>query len=73
MTRKDYVAIAEVIKSSLDTMKEGLGVMAYDYDSFSFTAGHDSALEAISQGLIKVFEEDNPRFDSERFLRACGL
>lgn len=27
----------------------------------------------IAQDLTKLFSEDNPRFESKRFLKACGL
>ena len=69
MTRKDYEAIATVFCGASDFLKESLE----NPTSPAFVAGYNSAIEAISQGLIYILEEDNPRFDSERFLRACGL
>jgi hypothetical protein len=38
----------------------------------SWHASGESKRE-IAVNLAEAFETDNPRFDSERFLRACGV
>jgi len=48
MTRKDYQALAELIR-------QGLEPVQFTYE------------------LCKILENDNPRFDQAKFLKACGL
>lgn len=59
MTKKDYEAIASVIRKQWSEL----------------TAGPDSAalitLDLTSKGIADVMEQDNPRFDRARFLAAC--
>ena len=54
MTKKHYVAIAEIIKSE---------AMATPYGYRADIAGK----------LADYFKQDNPKFDRERFLTACGI
>lgn len=63
MTKKDYEAIAKVIHRCL------LGERPYDEWEAGFVAGARS----IALDLTQIFEADNPRFDREKFLRACGV
>jgi len=58
MTCKDYVALAEAIQ------------LAYEYKST--LTSHEMALR-IAGNIANVAAWDNPRFDRERFLKACGL
>ena len=59
MTRKDYVAMAQVIREEVDN---------FDSIPEAMTAIHN-----ITEGMAKVFKQDNERFDYERFISACGL
>ena len=61
MTRKDYIAIAEVIRREYLAPK--IGIDGVDKLSKS----------GVISGLSAVFREDNPNFDSRRFAEACGL
>ena len=56
MTRKDYVKIAEVLRSANETHGKH---------------GHWHVVHEIEQKLANVLAEDNPRFDRERFYKAC--
>jgi hypothetical protein len=47
MTRKDYEAIAKIIK-------------------FNKTKSQ------VTLGLASIFEDDNPNFDTGKFLKACS-
>lgn len=47
MTRKDYEAIAKVIKLN-ETKSQ------------------------VTLGLASIFEDDNPNFDTGKFLKACS-
>ena len=31
------------------------------------------AKETLAKEFIQMFEEDNPNFDDERFIKACGI
>lgn len=57
MTKKDYIAIAEALANA------------------RAATGDDkhSALTYAANQLAAVLARDNPRFDRERFLTACGV
>lgn len=61
--KKDFVAIAEIIKDELE---------------FATTVkGHclncSYRIRTLTSNLADYFEKQNPNFDRWRFLRACGL
>lgn len=55
MTKKDYIAIASVVKEARDMSRDNEEKMLVRH---------------IITGLIKVFKNDNDLFDSERFEKA---
>jgi hypothetical protein len=57
MTRKDYVMIAETVRA------------AFDVGPLANTQLRDFLARLLADGMAR----DNPRFDRERFLRACGI
>jgi hypothetical protein len=61
MTRKDYVLIAQVIKTQIDMS-----------DKFQEELSKVGA-QNIAYDLAWKLGEDNPRFDRARFLEACGV
>lgn len=64
MTKKDYQAIAAIfVKYDSDP----------ESDTDAFDAGHTTAVRDIAWQLCEVFKRDNPRFNRERFLAACGI
>jgi len=56
MTKKDYVFIAETLKSEL--INEN---------------GDKKTLQSLASQFSGRLAADNPRFNSQRFLKACGL
>ena len=56
MTRKDYKAIAGVIKRATFEDAEGTPVILR---------------QALLDGLTEILQSDNPRFDRGRFIAAC--
>jgi hypothetical protein len=60
MTRKDYELIANAFRLANGSTK------VTDYDA-------ESALGLLAEILGDRLEQDNPRFDRERFLTACGV
>jgi hypothetical protein len=59
MTRKDYVMIAEILKANREDFVQGDEGL--------------SLLYILSHQIANGLEEDNPRFDRQRFLVACGV
>ena len=54
MSRKDYIAIANIIRKC----KHGIST---------------ASQQKLAEELCELFLFDNERFDSEKFLEACGL
>ncbi len=61
ITRQHYKAIAEIIKET-----------PVDIDTDTTTTVERFRSE-ISRKLAVYFTNDNPRFDYEKFMAACGL
>ncbi len=59
MTRKDYVLIAETLADLMADFNNG---------------GDDTvSLTLVAVELAETLAKDNPRFDRDRFLTACGV
>jgi hypothetical protein len=58
MSRKDYVAMAEVIKREIDA---------------ATNTRQARSISNIARGMADTFKRDNSRFDRVRFYHACGL
>ncbi len=63
MTRKDYELLASAISVN-----------------YEFAVKHrkeqptpDFVIELLTQTLASVLKEDNPKFDKEKFFKACGM
>lgn len=57
MTRKDYIATADILDTLVATV-EGDALTA--------------VLDAVDEFAL-MFANDNPRFDRTRFINACGV
>lgn len=57
MTKIDYELIAQAINWGIN----------------GNTVETDSDIHAIVYNLANALEQDNPKFDREKFLRGCGL
>lgn len=64
MTRKDYVLIAQAIKWEHDTP----GI-----DGERERAIVERAQFNMASTIANALRTDNPRFDRERFMQACGF
>lgn len=56
MTRKHYIAVAQVLAAA----NEQVGYLS-----------PDALIKGITEGLADVFAADNPRFDRQRFIAAA--
>lgn len=63
MTKKDYVALASIIRNNLAIFSSSEG--GYE--------GERHAIKEVAGDLSAVLEKDTPRFDRSRFLKACGI
>ena len=57
MTRKDYILIAAAIAAA----------------KIDAMTGAEYARKCITHNIALALASDNPRFDRERFLKACGV
>ena len=64
MTKKDYCKFAEMVKYNLGNAGMADGLHA---------AAHAVGVADVARGMCDIFKADNPRFDRERFLKACGI
>ena len=65
MTRKDYEAIARAIATVMEATQ--------GYRNLDGDIGGQCALARLVGHLEVIFENDNPRFNSDKFAKACGL
>lgn len=63
MTRKDYERIASAINETRDTVIPGGEHRMYS----------DSTLDNLANRMADELQRDNPMFDRERFINACGV
>lgn len=61
MTRKDYVLIAEAISA------EAISAVG------PLSGAQIATLRKLASRLANKIAADNPRFDAERFVKACGF
>jgi hypothetical protein len=70
MTKKHFEAIAALVKDQgvrIDICQEG-----NDLDQDEAAAAW-RCLEGVANGLANMCANDNPNFDKQRFLTACGF
>lgn len=59
MTRKDYIAVAEVVRRS-------------KLEAAMFNLSSDVAMDALVDRLCTMFKADNANFNAETFKAACS-
>lgn len=64
MSKKDYELVARAIQSAHQACIDG-------YTSPEFKLDLAAAFQCVRSSLIAAFEDDNKRFDGERFTAAC--
>ena len=72
MSRKDYIAVAAGIKQQRADYIAAIQSAKNPSESQSAYAAL-CAVGSTAARLCGVFYSDNPRFDSKRFLEACGI
>lgn len=67
MTKKDYVLIATVLKELRPEIEPD------ETADPSFERGWQTALDDVCDAFARKLQIENPRFDSAKFLAACGV
>jgi len=65
MTKKDYEKMAAALAK--------FDHSPIDHDTDPYVVGRRIGISDAIYALSEVFRKDNPRFDQDRFLAACGL
>jgi hypothetical protein len=73
MTRKDYVMIANVIRETLNDIARDYERETISDNSRTLLVGERICARDIAYRLADQLRQDNPRFDTARFIEACGL
>jgi len=73
LTKKDFKAVADAINSvTLMAMEPG-GTIGTAQERVNLRDGVNITRKQIAIDLADYFATRNPRFDRERFMKACGL
>ena len=78
MTRKDYELIARVFRSYADADAATAAAQNdttghYKYTQSETDRARITRLECMAESMCNALRLDNPRFNRETFLKACGL
>jgi hypothetical protein len=65
MTKKDYKAIADVIKNELD--------LNIDNPNMPINYNCRLILKSVARDLATIFQSKDNKFDRDEFLAICGL
>ena len=60
LSRKHFIAISEVINRFMSA-------------DMRFQHSRDEAFSEFVEGLCYYFKQENPNFDRDRFVKACGF
>lgn len=73
MTKKDYELIASVLKARKVTIDRQANHPKLEGFTSEFLKGADFTLEHLAVELAERLGELNPLFNTQRFLKACGV
>ena len=78
MAKECYEAVAEKVRAALSEHRLNKDIAKSDpwkdqIEVYAMEMGRESGVFMLAYGLAEVFGADNPRFDREQFLTACGL
>ncbi len=66
MTRKDFLLISDAVRCARRDNTSGVGPR-------NDLSDHNRGVAWVARNLADALAHDNPRFDRERFLKACGV
>jgi hypothetical protein len=65
MTRKDYILIADAFQMTVNALKDNERMLRPDIQ--------ETGIYRVAVTLCSLLKDNNPRFNSDKFMRACGL
>lgn len=71
MTRKDYVKMAEIVRVA--NGRYGSGQIDGVGEPYTDMPDGDTIIKFFVSELVDLFAADNPRFDRNRFAKACEV
>ena len=72
MSKKHYVQFAEMFSNHADNIKKNIE-LSTTHDAIEYHTARLQELESTVRDSMDIFQSDNPNFDRNRFLNACGL
>jgi len=72
VTKKDCAAIAAAINNGTVVFPDAANASNADRHE-AFIAGASDQVKQIVRRIADVMQADNPRFDREKFIEACGI
>jgi hypothetical protein len=69
MTKKHLIAVAAILAMRIDACEK---LLDEDISGADEIRGYLYAYQQVARDLADIAAEDNPRFDRDRFLTACG-
>ena len=70
MSRKDYVAIAQIIGQAVDGARTDTKAEIIEDGMRDYATG---LLGTVVSDLVEYLAADNPNFNADRFRKACGV
>jgi len=71
MSRKDYLAFARILAGEMQVLRESYAALPCRYNDI--LTGKKLLLLTVAHAMCETFEADNPNFDEDRFMGACGF
>ncbi len=71
MTKKDYQLLSGTIRATLEQINQN-AITVGAPDCVAWRLHARAGLHSFAQELVVNLAVDNPRFDRQRFMKACG-
>tara|TARA_R100001224_G_scaffold102642_1_gene74896 strand:+ start:51 stop:365 length:315 start_codon:yes stop_codon:yes gene_type:complete len=75
-TKQHFETVARVLRTNLDQHEIDFSANKNDdddVDEIYATASARVAIKGIALDFHNIFRTDNPRYDAEKFMEACGI
>ena len=77
-TKSHFETVAHVLRTNLSKLAYDLKYSGYDdddddVDEIYATATARNAMYSVAVDFHNVFRLDNPRYDADKFMEACGI
>lgn len=73
MTRKDYILIAAALRETLAHIASTGDSERLSDNGRTFNSGEKSGVHHAALQVMEALAAENPRFERETFLKACGM